>query len=101
MAVNVSVLGNMVTNNVRSTITGSPVTATGDIVLSAQDLAPSVIPAWIVPDQYQADLDKCLKDSPIDLDANILSATVNVAGGGVAVNVALVGNIALSTRRRR
>ena len=57
VAVNVSVLGNMVTNNVRSTITGSNVTAAGDIVVSAQDLAPSIIPAWIVPDQYQADLD--------------------------------------------
>ena len=99
VAVNVSVLGNMVTNNVRSTVTGSTVTAAGDIVLSAQDLAPSIIPAWIVPDQYQADLDSCLEDSPIDLDANILSATVNVAGGGVAVNVALVGNLIVNTTK--
>ena len=97
VAVNVSVLGNMVTNNVRATIEESDVTAAGDIVVSAQDLAPSVIPAWIVPDQYQEDLDACLNDSPIDLDANILSATVNVAGGGVAVNVALVGNLIVNT----
>ena len=99
VAVNVSVLGNMVTNNVRSTVTGSTVTAAGDIVISAQDLAPSIIPAWIVPTQYQADLDKCLNDSPIDLDANILSATVNVAAGGVAVNVALVGNLIVNTTK--
>ena len=42
---------------------------------------------------------RCLNDSPIDLDANILSATVNVAGGGVAVNVALVGNLIVNTTK--
>jgi len=97
VAVNVGVLGNMVTSDVRSAITGSTVTADGDILVSAQDLAPSIIPAWIVPAQYQADLDASLADSPIDLDANILAVNVSVAGGGVAASGALTGNVIINT----
>ncbi|MBV1719790.1 MAG: hypothetical protein KMY51_07260 [Desulfomicrobium sp.] len=97
VAVNISVLGNMVTSDVRSAISGSTVTAAGNILVSAQDLAPSFIPDWIVPAQYQADLAASLADSPIDLDANILAVNVSVAGGGVAASGALTGNVITKT----
>jgi hypothetical protein len=101
VGVNVNVLGNALTNDVRSRVEDSSVTADGDIVISARDLAPSVIPEWIIPDEYQADLEAIFDDTPIDLDANILSATINVGAGAVGVNVALVGNLVVNTAEAR
>jgi hypothetical protein len=97
VGVNVNVLGNALTSNVLATVKDSSVTAVGDIVISALDQAPSSIPDWIIPDQYQEDLESIFDDTPIELDANILSATINVGAGAVGVNVALVGNLVLNT----
>jgi len=101
VGVNVNVLGNALTSNVLATVEDSTVTANGDIVISALDQAPSSIPDWIIPDQYQDDLESILDDTPIDLDANILSATINVGAGAVGVNVALVGNLVVNTTEAR
>jgi len=86
-----------ITSHNRATIENSAVTTDGAITVSAQDLAPNIIPEWIIPAQYQDDLDSVLNDSPVDLEGNILSATINVGAGGVAVNVALVGNLIVNT----
>ncbi len=101
VGVNVNVLGNALTSNVLATVEDSTVTANGDIVISALDQAPGIIPDWIIPTQYQGDLTSILDDTPIDLDANILSATINVGAGAVGVNVALVGNLVVSTTEAR
>jgi hypothetical protein len=97
VAVNIGVLGNMITSDVRSTITDSAVTIDHDILVSAQDQAPSSIPDWIIPEQYKGTLSSALDGSPIDLDANILAVNVSVAGGGVAASGALTGNVILNT----
>ena len=94
-AVQVSALGNAVANTVRATISGgSTVTAAGDVTLTAKDIAPSLIPDWIVPADRADDYTSALDGSPIDLDANILSMMVSVAASGsMAVNVVFVGNV--------
>jgi hypothetical protein len=88
-------MGNVVANSVTASIEGgSVVTAAGDITITAKDIAPSIIPDWIVPADRADDLTKALDGTPVDLDANILSVMVSVAASGsVAVNAALVGNI--------
>jgi hypothetical protein len=98
-AVNVSVLGNVIVNTVTARITGSTVYAYDDVSLTARDIAPSIIPDWIVPSDDQDDLDGFLEDSPADLtNANILAVLVGVAGAGsTAVNVSLSGNSITNT----
>ncbi|TFH17573.1 MAG: hypothetical protein E4H02_02555, partial [Lentisphaerales bacterium] len=98
VAVSVSALGNGVANTVTAKISGSTVTADGDISLSASDEAPLVIPTWGLSAEQQANLDEALEDSPVALDANILAIMVSVAGSGdVAVSVSLMGNVVANT----
>ena len=49
LAVTVAGLGNVITNTLTSLITGSTITAAGDVSLSANDLAPSDIPEMDTP----------------------------------------------------
>lgn len=93
-AVQVTALGNAIINSVAATISGSTVSASGDIVLTARDLAPSVLTPWnLGSEQNKADVDAALSGSPISLDANILALNVGVAASGsVAVNAVLTGN---------
>ncbi|NLX97528.1 MAG: cadherin-like domain-containing protein, partial [Rhodopirellula sp.] len=94
VAVGVSALGNAVANDVSATIQGSTVSAGGDVVVSAIDQAPSVLPDWMLSDEKEAELDQALEGTPIDLNANILAINVSVAGSGsVAVSAALSGNV--------
>ena len=84
----VTVVGNLVTNTVEATITGSTVTAAGTVTLSAEDIAPSTIPSWIMPSSDQSDYNSGTSNSPVSLSsANILALVINVAGAGdVAAN---------------
>lgn len=93
-AVQVTALGNAIINSVAATISGSTVSAAEDIVLTARDLAPSVLTPWnLGSEQNKADVDAALSGSPIDLDANILALNIGVAASGsVAVNAVLTGN---------
>ncbi|HET57765.1 MAG TPA: hypothetical protein ENN35_04900, partial [Deltaproteobacteria bacterium] len=100
VAVQVTAMGNVIANHVLATITGSTVTAVNDIILEASDIAPSAIPAWMVPADKMDDINESLEDSPIDLDANIVALNISVAGSGaVAVNGALTGNVIANTVR--
>ena len=94
LAVNVIVVGNLVTNTVEAMITGSTVTAAGAVTLSATDIAPSTIPSWIVPTSDQSDYNSATSGSPADLSrANILALVINIGGaGGVAATVTVLGN---------
>ena len=99
-AVSVTAVGNAIANTVTALISDSTVTAAGDVTLTAADTAPSVIPAWMVPDNKKSTLNDAKKDSPVtDLSkTNILSVVVGVAGSGLgAVNVTLVGNSITNT----
>ena len=84
---------------VTATITGgSTVSAGGDVVVSAIDHAPSVLPDWMLSDEKEAELDEDLEGTPIDLNASILAINVSVAGSGtVAVSAALTGNVVTNT----
>ncbi len=98
VAVQVTAMGNAIANTVKARITGSTVNAAGDVSLLAQDIAPSLIPTWIVPADQAATLNENLDGSPVDLTGNILAVMVSVAGtGGVAVNGALSGNAITNT----
>ena len=90
----VTVVGNLVTNTVEATITGSTVTAAGTVTLLAEDIAPSTIPSWIMPSSDQSDYNSGTSNSPVSLSsANILALVINVAGaGGVAASVTVLGN---------
>jgi hypothetical protein len=100
VAVQVTVLGNSVSNNVIAEISGSTVLAGGDVSLSASDKAPSSVPPWLVPADRSAELNSALVDSPIDLDTNILSLNVSIAGSGaVAINGAFTGNVIANSVR--
>ena len=94
-AVSVTGQGNVVVNTVRAAITGgSTVKAVGDVILSAEDEAPSMLPDWMISEEQQDALDEYLEDSPIDLRASILAVNVSIAGTGQkAVSVALMGNV--------
>ena len=92
-AVQVTALGNVIADTVTSTVSNSTVTAAGDIGLTAKDIAPTVIPTWLVPSGTQSSISDALSGSPIDPTANILAINISVAGtGGVAVNGAFTGN---------
>ena len=94
VAFTASVLGNSITNTVASVIADSTVNAGDDVRLYAGDVAPSLIPDWLVPDKYDADLSDALADSPIDLDTNILSLNVSVSGSGTAAfAIIFTGNV--------
>jgi hypothetical protein len=94
VAVGVSALGNAVADNVTALISGSTVTAGGDVFVSAMEHAPSVLPNWMLSDEQEADLDDKLEGTPVDLNASILAINVSVAGSGtVAVSAALTGNV--------
>ena len=60
VAVAVSALGNAVTNSVTSTISAATVKAADDVIIIAQDIAPSVLPAWMLSADKQAELDAAL-----------------------------------------
>jgi hypothetical protein len=98
VAVSVAALGNAVANEVTATISGSTVLAGGDVSLTAADMAPLILPKWMLTAEQQADVDQALEGSPIELDANILALQVSVAGSGkVAVGAALMGNVITNT----
>src|SRR5208283_1024323 len=98
VAVQVTAMGNVISNTVTALISGSTVTAAGDITVTAQDIAPSVIPTWMVPANTQSTINSDLSGSPIDPTANILALMVSVAGSGtVAVNGAISGNVISNT----
>ncbi|MCK4501804.1 MAG: hypothetical protein KAU22_02140, partial [Desulfuromonadales bacterium] len=98
VAVSVSVLGNVITNHVTATISGSTIFAGDDVLLTASDLAPIALPGWMLTAEQQEDVDTALDSSPIALDANILALQVSVAGAGkVGVGVALMGNVITNT----
>lgn len=97
-AVSISALGNGIANDITASILDSTVTAGGNIEVAALDVAPSVIPAWILTDEQQALLDESLEDSSVDLDANILAVMISVAGSGsTAVSGSLSGNVITNT----
>src|SRR5208283_386720 len=101
-AVQLTVMGNSITDTVTSLISSSTVTAAGDITVTAQDIAPSVIPGLAVslnslqtsqPSSSQQESVSGALGSLFDPTANILALMVSVAGtGGVAVNGAFSGN---------
>ena len=89
-----SVIGNLVTNTVKSEISGSTVTAGGSVSLSASDTAPSVIDLdWLVGSN-QSKIDNATQDSPLtNLKSNILALVLNFAGSGTAAaGVTVMGN---------
>ncbi|MFO7964214.1 MAG: LEPR-XLL domain-containing protein [Desulfobacterales bacterium] len=97
-AVQVTALGNVIANGVTASILDSIIAAMGDVRLYASDLAPSLLPAWMVPEDRADELNENLEDSPVDLEGNILAVMVSVAGsGGVAVNGAFSGNVITNT----
>ena len=65
VAVQVTAMGNSITNKSLATISNSTVTAAGDISLSAKDVAPVIIPAWAVPADKQATINSSLSGSPL------------------------------------
>jgi hypothetical protein len=99
VAVSVSALGNAVANTISALITnGSTVKSGGNATITASELAPSVIPTWVIPSDQQAALTSSLSYSPIDLTADILAVNVSVAGSGtVAVAAAVTGNVIHNT----
>jgi hypothetical protein len=97
-AVSVAALGNAVANTVTATIDNSDVRASGDVIVAARDIAPLVLPSWMLPSEQASAVDHALEGSPIALDANILAVNVSVAGSGqTAVGVALMGNVVANT----
>src|SRR5208283_3502552 len=98
VAVSVAALGNAVSDKVTATITDSTVKAYGDVLLSAEDVAPSLIPEWGLSSSDQNQLNNALSGSPISLTGNILAVMVSVAGSGdVAVGASLMGNVITNT----
>jgi hypothetical protein len=94
VAVSVSALGNAVANDVTAAISDSTVWAGGDVALLAADVAPSILPSWMLPADKQEKLDEALDGSPLEPEANILAIMVSVAGSGsVAVSASLMGNV--------
>ncbi|OQX63577.1 MAG: hypothetical protein B5M56_02285 [Desulfococcus sp. 4484_241] len=65
-------MGNTIANTVEAAITGSAVTAADNVALAASDLAPSVIPEWIVSEEDMDNINAYLVDSPIDLPSTAL-----------------------------
>ena len=97
-AVQVTAMGNAIANHVLTQVTNSTVTAQGNVAISAQDIAPSLIPGLSAG--VQASINSATSGSPIPLSGNILAVMVSVAGtGGVAVNAALSGNLITNTIR--
>jgi hypothetical protein len=99
-AAQVTAMGNVIANNTSAVISGSEITAEGDININANDIAPTMIPLMDAVGSYITDAKtaQALKDglsgTPFDPTANIISLMVSVAGtGGVAVNGAFTGNI--------
>ena len=97
-AVSVQAMGNDVGNTVTSKISDSEVYAAGDVSLKAQDIAPSIVPKWALPDYAEDDMGDSLEDSPLSNDemfsANILAIGINIAGGGgAAIGVGVMGNV--------
>jgi hypothetical protein len=101
VGVNVNVLGNALTNHVRATVEDSDRHGRRGYRHFRPGSGPKQHSRLDHSGQYQADLEGILDDSPIDLDANILSATINVGAGAVGVNVALVGNLVINTTEAR
>ena len=102
VSVNVNVLGNLITNTTTATVLDSTVTADEDITVSAEELAPGVLPPWIFPVagtlNWQQTIADNLADSPVLLDTNIISVNITLSGGGaVAVGVNLTGNLITNT----
>ncbi|MBU4038017.1 MAG: hypothetical protein KKA35_16475, partial [Proteobacteria bacterium] len=98
VAVSVSAMGNVVTNRTRSIMEGSTATLEGDIHLKAKDDDPSLIPSWLLPEEFTSDFNAALEGSPIDLDGNILALNISVAASGsTAVNAAFTGNLITNT----
>ncbi|MBU4319151.1 MAG: DUF4347 domain-containing protein, partial [Proteobacteria bacterium] len=98
VAVSVSAMGNVVTNRTRSIIEDSVITLDDGLHLKAKDDNPSLIPSWLVPEQYTSDFNAALEGSPIDLDGNILALNISVAASGsTAVNAAFTGNVITNT----
>ena len=103
LAIQVTAMGNAISNHVLAQITDSTVTAYDSVAISAEDEAPSAIPTWIVPSSYQSSLNSNVNGSsePTSiLDCNILAVVVSIAGtGGVAVNGVVSGNVIANTVR--
>jgi hypothetical protein len=94
VAVQVTAMGNVIANDVTAVISVSTVTAGKDVTVKAEDVPPSLIPAWIVPADRADELNDNLAGSPVDLDGNILAIMVSVAASGtVAVNASFMGNV--------
>ena len=106
VAVHLTAMGNAIVNSTLSEVTDSTVSAADSIAISAQDIAPSIIPTSILPSGCtlssgdSGQLNDNLSASPISLSGNILAVMVGVAGtGGVAVNGVLSGNAISNTIR--
>jgi hypothetical protein len=98
-AVQVTALGNAISNKIESVITASTVNVAGNLIISAADIAPSVLTGWNLGSQKNRDdVAAALNGSPIDPAANILAVNVSVAASGsVAVNAAVTGNVIANT----
>ncbi|RPJ53712.1 MAG: hypothetical protein EHM24_32585, partial [Acidobacteria bacterium] len=94
-AVTVTALGNVIVSTVTAGISsGSTVAAGGNVTLSAQDIAPSPLPDWMLTATQKAAVEDALADSPIDLRSSILAINISVAGSGeTAVGVGIMGNV--------
>lgn len=101
VAVSFSILGNGVSNTVTSVIqNGAVVQAADDVAISAADIAPYVIPTWVLSSSIQSAIQDVLDGSPVglDLSANILAVNVSIAGSGQgAVGISLMGNVVTDT----
>ena len=104
VAVRLNVLGNAIANSTRAEISGSTITAAGDVLLTAAEESPMMDPLLGVVSKYLMDaetmsaFEDALAGTPIDPTANILSLNVSVAGtGGVAINGAFTGNSITNT----
>ena len=105
-AVQVTALGNVVANRTGAEISGSTVTATGDVSLIATEESPSMIALVDAISEYFLDADilsglnDALSGTPLDPTANILSLNVSVAASSSAsVNMAFTGNVIANSIR--
>ncbi len=98
VSVTIAGLGNVIHNTLTSLITGSTIRAAGRVALSAKDVAPGLLPEWMLPDDKKEQVNTALEDSPIDLDCNILAVMVSISGSGtVAVSGTASGNVIINT----
>ena len=101
LAISVAALGNAVANTVTATIADSDVTAGGDVSVWAEDIAPSVIPDWMLSDDRQVELrGECrrLRDEPVVVGQQVVRQLDEETAGRRPVAAAEDADVALGRR---